>query len=245
MGYNEEDQRLFYNIKVDDIRYTKEQQWKTVYFTVIANAAIISLALYLGLHDKCESQFNQAILLTIISCFISFVGIIFLWNYQFRLEEYRFRKEVLEKKLKSRLTNCLINKIKPYEREIKCGPLRCLSRNYFSIVFTLVIASSFFILYFLILEFSITRKTIFILFFISIINGFIILAIRSFYKYKLKDENKKFKEMLDWIWKHLCLIIGILIFFTILLLIYFVLKDCRTIRVTDTLKSPVHIEQKM
>ncbi|HUU49670.1 MAG TPA: hypothetical protein VMW81_01770 [Nitrospinota bacterium] len=245
MGYNEEDQRLFYNIKVDDIRYTKEQQWKTVYFTVIANAAIISLALYLGLHDKCESQFSQAILLTLISCFISCIGIIFLWNYQFRLEEYRARKENLEDELKNRLNVDLKNKIKPYERKIKCGPLRCLSRNYFSIVFTLVIILSFLILFFLILDFTWLSKTFFISSGLLIITNIIILAIRSCYKYKLKDENKTFRYKLVWIWKHLCLIIAILIFVTILLLIYFFLKDCRPIIVTDTLKSPVHIEQKV
>jgi hypothetical protein len=97
MTKKNEDLRLFYQIVIDDIRYSKQQQWNTIYLTLLAIAATISL--FLGIETK--PGFSQSLkwFLIIVCIFIALMGIIFIGIYQGSMAKYRCKKANILKKL--------------------------------------------------------------------------------------------------------------------------------------------------
>ena len=83
-----EEIRALYQIYIDEIRYTKQQQWNTVYLTLFAIAGI--LALSLGLQILSQSL---TIFLIAICIVIAVFGIFLIGHYQWSLARYRYKKD--------------------------------------------------------------------------------------------------------------------------------------------------------
>ena len=90
-----EELRLLYQDIIDNIRYSKQQQWNTVYLTLVAIGAI--LALVLGLYSKPFLYECLLLWLSIICYIIAGLGIYFIVNYQIDIAKYRYQKEEIIK----------------------------------------------------------------------------------------------------------------------------------------------------
>jgi hypothetical protein len=95
MSKKDEELRLLYKISIDDIRYSKQQQWNTIYLTLLAIAATISL--FLVLKNGLFISDSLKIFLISICIFIALVGIIFIAIYQSSMAKYRCKKNKLER----------------------------------------------------------------------------------------------------------------------------------------------------
>jgi len=99
----DENMRLLYQVYIDDIRFSKQQQWNTLYLTLLAISGIIALSIYLpyklGLTETTELQHIKRFL-TLICLLVSSLGILFLTNYYFDIKRYRNKLKVLSGKLK-------------------------------------------------------------------------------------------------------------------------------------------------
>lgn len=105
----DEEFRLLFQVFIDDIRYSKEQQWKIIYLTLVAIGAILALSLGLNSKQILSEQFLPDFLfgnyITIslraflagICGFISFLGIMYIWIYHGDIDRYRCKKELLMK----------------------------------------------------------------------------------------------------------------------------------------------------
>ncbi|MEJ2193021.1 MAG: hypothetical protein P8Y39_11905 [Nitrospirota bacterium] len=86
--------RLLFETHIADIRYTKQQQWKTIYLTLIALAAIVSLSAF-------DLPYILRIYLTAVSPFVGALGICYIYNYHKDLSKYRAIKDhILEKRFR-------------------------------------------------------------------------------------------------------------------------------------------------
>lgn len=95
--YDDEDLRLFYQIVIDDIRYSKQQQWHSIYLTLLAIVATVSLFLRI----QPNPSFSQTLrgLLIVVCIGVSLLGIIFIGIYHSSIAKYRCKKENILKKL--------------------------------------------------------------------------------------------------------------------------------------------------
>jgi hypothetical protein len=93
--------RVLFETYIADIRYTKQQQWNTIYLTLIALAAIASLVIAF---PRLPCLFR--ISLTAACPFIGALGICYIWNYHKDLSRYRTIKDYIldEKKFRVTLT---------------------------------------------------------------------------------------------------------------------------------------------
>lgn len=73
-----------YQIAIDDIRDSKQQQWRVIHLTLLAIAAIAAVANSL----KCP------IILHIVVSAISALGILFIWVYAGSLQRFRNKKRL-------------------------------------------------------------------------------------------------------------------------------------------------------
>jgi len=84
----DEELRLLYQTRIDDIRYSKQQQWNTVYLALIAIGGILALLLGLPLQQVLSQKLT--IFLTAICIIVCLAGIGFIGVYQYSIARYRF-----------------------------------------------------------------------------------------------------------------------------------------------------------
>jgi len=90
-----QDEKLDYQIAIEDIRFTKKQLWNTVYYSLIANSGII--ALVFGLNSNLIAfTIKLRWVFTAISIFVTAIGILLLYRYHWSLTEYRLKKEEIK-----------------------------------------------------------------------------------------------------------------------------------------------------
>lgn len=100
MANNEEDKittkekEILYNDMINAIRYSKRQQWNSIYLTMLSLAGIISLHLSVGKEIPCKC-FDY--LLLIICVIVGVLGIIFISRYYCDIKRYRSIKEEVVK----------------------------------------------------------------------------------------------------------------------------------------------------
>jgi len=82
--------RLFYQVFIDDIRYSKKQQWNTIYLTLVALGAI--LALFLALPSK---QILPQWVLQLFVALIAGLGVGYIGRFHKSMTEYRKEKKQL------------------------------------------------------------------------------------------------------------------------------------------------------
>jgi len=84
--------KLFFQVKLADIRYSKQQQWNTIYYTLITIGGIIGLIVSLeskGILSQCFFRYSLMLLCT----FISVLGIVYIGIYQWAMARYRVQKD--------------------------------------------------------------------------------------------------------------------------------------------------------
>jgi hypothetical protein len=84
---------LAYKTLIDDIRYTKQQQWNTIYLTLIALAGIITL--WFASEQTLYQNFLKWFLI-ITSFVITLLGIFYIRRYHHDLTKYRYRKNEIK-----------------------------------------------------------------------------------------------------------------------------------------------------
>jgi len=111
--------RLLYGVSINDIRFSKRQQWYVMYLTVIAIAGILSLSLKL----LCDHTI-LGILLFLSGIIIPFLGWLTIEDYgKFIEEKYRPRtkkiQEELVKELSEKVQGCFERKPEEDKNEDK------------------------------------------------------------------------------------------------------------------------------
>jgi len=122
----DEELRLLYQVSIDDIRFSKQQQWNTIYLTLIAIGAI--LALFLGLESNpvlkkvlCQrflpdflpwKNINISLrgFLAYSCIIIAGLGIFYICQYQKDLAAYRFNKRLLMANFTSKKAKRIVRK---------------------------------------------------------------------------------------------------------------------------------------
>lgn len=92
--------RLLLENAFNDIRYTKQQQWRVLYLTLSAIVVIT----YLATNKYCPFEYFWIVLL-VGDLFIGILGIVFLFKYMEDLKKYRNHKETYIKQLKIKKLN--------------------------------------------------------------------------------------------------------------------------------------------
>lgn len=80
--------RLLYQIKINDIRYSKKHQWYAFYLTIIAIGGVITLFFGLKQFKLLIPDLAFQIFLTLISSLIGIIGICFIYHYNKQIEHY-------------------------------------------------------------------------------------------------------------------------------------------------------------
>lgn len=83
--------RVFFQVKIEDIRYSKQQQWNTIYYTLITIGGIIGLVLSLKSTQVLTQCFRNSLML--LCSIISLLGIVYIGIYQWAMAKYRFQKD--------------------------------------------------------------------------------------------------------------------------------------------------------
>jgi hypothetical protein len=81
--------RVLFETYIADIRYTKQQQWNTVYLTLVALAAVVTLNVAFSFPCSIRN------FLAIVSSFIGALGILYICNYHRDLTKYRTMKNCI------------------------------------------------------------------------------------------------------------------------------------------------------
>jgi len=82
---------LFYQTRISDIKFGKEQQWRVVYLTSIAISGII--AFWKLIEEMNLPHFR--LICSIISLLTACFGVFFLWNFGKAIKNYRMAKDKL------------------------------------------------------------------------------------------------------------------------------------------------------
>lgn len=92
----EEEYRMFFQILIDDIRYSKQQQWNTIYLTLIAIGAILGVFLAIQEKANCLSQSPSFRYFLIGVCVvISSSGILYIKKYYGDIGRYRYKSRLI------------------------------------------------------------------------------------------------------------------------------------------------------
>ncbi|HUU49573.1 MAG TPA: hypothetical protein VMW81_01285 [Nitrospinota bacterium] len=89
----EDEAKILYPIKVQDIQFAKSQQWRVFFFCMTSLVGFL-IALF---SDKLENWWR--ILILVICFVIYFGGLLFIRNYRKDLHTYREQKNKCEKKI--------------------------------------------------------------------------------------------------------------------------------------------------
>jgi hypothetical protein len=110
----QEEYRMYFQILIDDIRFSKKQQWKTIYLTLVAIGAI--LGIFLAVESKanflCQHlpivYITPKSFLTIICIIVAGVGIMYIGRYCWDIQRYRYLSmRILRTKFSKGLRNIL------------------------------------------------------------------------------------------------------------------------------------------
>ena len=85
-----EEFRLLYQTSIDDIRYSKQQQWNVIYLTLIAVGGIIAFCIRLRMEQKLSQDLHY--FFVGVSIAIALLGASFIVRYQRDIERYRYTK---------------------------------------------------------------------------------------------------------------------------------------------------------
>lgn len=99
-----EEMRMIYQIFIDDIRHIKNQQWQVTYYGLLIQAAIVG---FYEIFNEIEAK----LVLSIISGFISLLGVVFLVIYQINMGRYRKKKREIRETFNKEVQKIFINKI--------------------------------------------------------------------------------------------------------------------------------------
>jgi hypothetical protein len=97
----EEECRMYFQILMDDIRYSKQQQWNTIYLTLIAIGAILGVFLTVESKGYCFAQPLPILKISLrsfligICIFILGLGIAYIWRYYVDIERYRYKSRLI------------------------------------------------------------------------------------------------------------------------------------------------------
>jgi hypothetical protein len=93
--------KLLFQTYVDDIRYSKQQQWNIIYLTLIAISGIIALALSFDDSNSTQllSNYFFRYSLMVFCGFISLLGIFYIGIYQWSMAQYRYLKDIFKEAL--------------------------------------------------------------------------------------------------------------------------------------------------
>lgn len=92
----EEEYRMFFQILIDDIRFSKKQQWNTIYLTLVAIGAIWGVCLAIESKGYCLAQplpivyVNPKWFLTLICIIVAGIGIMYIGRYCWDIQRYRY-----------------------------------------------------------------------------------------------------------------------------------------------------------
>ena len=98
---DEEEYRMYFQVLIDDIRFSKKQQWNTIYQTLVAIGAI--LGVFLAVESKanflCQSlpivKITPRCFLTIICVLIAALGIIYIGRFCVDIQRYRYKSRLI------------------------------------------------------------------------------------------------------------------------------------------------------
>lgn len=102
---NKEEDRMYFQVLIDDIRYSKQQQWNTIYLALVAIGAI--LGIFLAVESKvnflCQPlpivKITPRWFLTVICSFIAGLGIMYIGRYYRDIGNYRYKsRRILREK---------------------------------------------------------------------------------------------------------------------------------------------------
>ena len=93
----EEEYRMYFQVLIDDIRYSKKQQWNTIYLTLIAIGAILGVFFAVVSKENFLFQCLPIVkitprwFLTVICIFIAGLGIMYIGRYYRDIGRYRYK----------------------------------------------------------------------------------------------------------------------------------------------------------
>ena len=96
--------RLRFQTYIDDIRYSKQQQWNILYLTLLAVAGVISLKL---------TQASSPWLLTVFILVISGLGIYFVGAFHWSMTCYRSKKDAIKEQFSEKEPNLHADEAEP------------------------------------------------------------------------------------------------------------------------------------
>lgn len=89
------DRKMHYQIMIENIRFTKQQIWNTVYYALLANGGLI--ALIFGINkSKIVFSYTSRWIFTGISISIFVIGGILLFKHHWSLTKYRLIKDAID-----------------------------------------------------------------------------------------------------------------------------------------------------
>ncbi|MFC2075446.1 hypothetical protein ACFLT7_00020 [candidate division KSB1 bacterium] len=96
-----------YKVLIDDIRYTKKQQWQITYYILLFNIALVTLLTLLEINNKSSGLIESFDVfgslysgpIVIVSFIATYISLLFQANYWRDLYRYRKQKQWIQEKL--------------------------------------------------------------------------------------------------------------------------------------------------
>lgn len=108
----DENARVLFQTYIDDIRFSKRQQWYVMYLTLLAIAGILSLSLKV----LCDHTVLGC-LLTLLGLVIPVLGLYMIRQYNYDIERYRNRKNILKEELEGMLRDKVQKRLKELKQK--------------------------------------------------------------------------------------------------------------------------------
>jgi uncharacterized membrane protein len=138
-----EELRMLFQVSIEDIRYTKRQQWNTIYLTLLAVGSVIALFLNLKSSDllsQCSLVASFLVwLLKSLVIIVPLLGIYFMRTYFLDLLKYRCKKDQYIKTFSKEARDIHNSESASYKDSI-CKHIERRDASIFTLIFCVVLA---------------------------------------------------------------------------------------------------------